>query len=138
MRLESMAKALQEQMESDKYDKFSFLDRLGLLVDREMMNRDNKRLQSRLKKARLHDNASIEDIDFRVPRGLDKELILSLSSCKWIRDHSNFIIMGPTGVGKTYIADALAHQACREGYSAYNICISTMLDELAIAKADGR
>jgi DNA replication protein DnaC len=102
-----------------------------------MINRENKRLQSRLKKARL-DNASIEGIDFRAPRGLDKELILSLSSCRWIRDHNNVIIMGQTGIGKTYIASALANQACRDGYSAYKIRISTMLDELAISKADGR
>jgi DNA replication protein DnaC len=138
LRLEGMAKALQEQLESAKYDDLSFQDRLGLLIDREMTSRDNKRLQLRLKKAKLRYNASVEDIDFRITRGLDKQLVLTLSSCRWIRDHHNCIIIGPTGVGKSYIACALANKACREGYDAQYVRISKLFEEFVIAKADGR
>ena len=89
---------------------------VGLLVDRELTDRDDKRLSSRLRQARLKHNACIEDIDYRSPRGLDKALILQLSSGQWLRDGLNLIIGGPTGVGKTWLACTLAHQACRAGY----------------------
>jgi DNA replication protein DnaC len=138
LRMEGMAKALQEQLESNKYDELSFQDRLGLLIDRETTSRENKRLQVRLKKAKLRYPATIEDIDFRIPRGLDKQLVLTLSSCRWIRDHHNCIIIGPTGVGKSYLACALVNQACREGYDAQYIRIAKLFEEFAIAKADGR
>jgi DNA replication protein DnaC len=98
-------------------DSLSFEERLGLLVDRELTERDDKRLSSRLRQARLKHNACLEDIDYRSPRGLDKALILQLSGGQWLRDGLNLIISGPTGVGKTWLACALAHQACREGYS---------------------
>jgi DNA replication protein DnaC len=138
LRLDGMARALQEQMESSQYDALTFLDRLGLMIDREIACRDNKRLQTRLKKAHLRYNATIEDIDFRVSRGLDKQVILSLSNCQWIRDRQNCIIIGPTGVGKTYLANALANRACRDGYTAQYARISVLVDDLMIARADGR
>ncbi len=138
LRLEGMARALREQMESNRYDSLSFLDRLGLMIDQETSSRDSKRLQTRLKKARLRYNATIEDIDFRIPRGLDQQLVLTLSNCKWIRDHTNCIIIGPTGVGKTYNACALANKACREGCDAYYVRISSLFEDLAVARADGR
>ena len=78
--------------------------------------RDNRRLESRLRGAKLRLTATIEDIDYRHPRNLDKTVMLSLASCRWIREHQNCFITGPTGVGKSYIACALAHKACREGY----------------------
>lgn len=138
LRLDGMARALQEQMESSQYESLTFLDRLGLMIDREIACRDNKRLQSRLKKARLRYNATIEDIDFRASRGLDRQMILFMSSCKWIRERQNCIIIGPTGVGKTYLANALANQACRDGYSAQYARISVLVEDLTIARADGR
>lgn len=138
LRLEGMARALREQMESTQYDSLSFLDRLSLMIDREMTSRDSKRLQSRLKKARLRYNATIEDIDFGIPRGLEKQQVLALASCRWIQDHNNCIIIGPTGVGKTYLACALANKACREGHDALYIRISNLFEDLAVARADGR
>lgn len=115
LRLTGMLKALAEQLKTPDIDSLSFVERLGLLVDRELTERDDKRLSSRLRQARLKHNACLEDIDYRSPRGLDKALILQLSSGQWLRDGLNLIINGPTGVGKTWLACALAHQACREG-----------------------
>jgi DNA replication protein DnaC len=138
LRLFGMSKALEEQRNSDPYDPLSFEDRLGLLVDREMTQRDNHRLEIRLRKAKLRLTAIIEDIDYRHPRGLDKTAMLSLASCRWIREHHNCLITGPTGVGKSYIACALAHKACREGYRAFYVRAPTLFEDLTIAKADGR
>ena len=116
LRLHGMLKALNEQLKTPDIDSLSFEERLGLLVDRELTERDDKRLSSRLRQARLKHNACIEDIDYRSPRGLDKALILQLSGGQWLRDGLNLIIGGPTGVGKTWLACTLAHQACRAGY----------------------
>jgi DNA replication protein DnaC len=138
LRLNGMARALQEQMESSQYDALSFLDRLCLMIDREIAYRDNKRLQTRLKKARLRYNATIEDIDYRASRGLDKQMILFLANCQWIRERQNCIIIGPTGVGKTYLANALANRACRDGYTAQYARMSSLFEDLTIARADGR
>lgn len=118
LRLSGMAKALEEQNGSTEYEALTFAERLGLLVDREAAERDSNRLQIRLKQAKLRHTATIEDIDFRQPRGLDKSLLLALASCKWIRERQNVIVTGPTGVGKSYLACALAHKACREGFRA--------------------
>jgi DNA replication protein DnaC len=116
----------------------SFEDRFALLVDREATERENSRLQGRLKMAKLRLTATIEDIDYRHPRGLDKALVLSLASCQWIRAHHNCIVIGPTGVGKSYLACALAHKACREGYKTRYIRAPRLFEEFAVAKADGR
>ena len=138
LRLLGMAKALQEQAEMPQCDALSFEDRFALLVDREATERDNSRLQGRLKMAKLRLTATIEDIDYRHPRGLDKALVLSLASCQWIRAHHNCIVIGPTGVGKSYLACALAHKACREGYKTRYIRAPRLFEEFAVAKADGR
>lgn len=138
MRFTGMARALEEQMEMAEIDSLSFEERLGLLIDREMTERENRRLTSRLKKAKLRQNAAIEDIDYRHPRGLDRALMAKLSSCQWISQHLNVLITGPTGCGKTYIACALAHKACREGYAAHYTRLPRLLQELHIAKGDGR
>jgi DNA replication protein DnaC len=133
-----MLKALQEQMSMTEGESLSFEERLGLLVDREVIERDNRRLTTRLKKARLRQNASVEDIDYRHRRGLERLLILSLAGCQWIQKHLNAIITGPTGVGKTYLARALGQKACREGYSVIYWRLPRLLGELTIAKGDGR
>ncbi|HDL53498.1 MAG TPA: AAA family ATPase, partial [Proteobacteria bacterium] len=138
LKLNGMAKALEEQLNMTDIDDLSFEERLGLLVDREADERENKRLTARLKKARLRQTNCVEDVDFRTPRGMDKNLILSLAGCQWVGKAQNVIITGPTGVGKTYLACALAHKACLEGYSALYRRMTRMFDELNIAKADGR
>jgi DNA replication protein DnaC len=138
LRLNAMALTLEEQMQMDDIESLSFEERLGLLVDREATDRENRRLKTRLIKARLRQNASIEDIDFRHPRGLDKSLMLKLSSCDWIKDSNNLLITGPTGTGKTFLACALAQKACREGYTVQYVRIPRIFQELHIAKGDGR
>jgi len=138
LRLSGMALTLEEQMQMPDIESLSFEERLGLMVDREASYRENRRLKTRLRKAKLKQNACIEDIDFRHPRGLDKSLMAKLFSCDWIRDANNLIITGPTGTGKTYIACALAQKACREGYTAQYIRVPRIFHELHIAKGDGR
>ena len=118
LKLTGMARALQEQMHMPEIDSLSFEERLGLLVDRELTERENRRLKDRLTKAKLRQNAAIEDIDYRHSRGLDRALFTRLAAVTWISKHQNVLIIGPTGCGKTFLACALAHKACREGYSA--------------------
>ena len=138
LRLNAMARVLEEQMQMPEIESLSFEERLGLLVDRAASDRENRRLTTRLKKARLRQNACIEDIDFRHPRGLDKALMIKLFSCDWIKDSNNCFITGPTGTGKTFLACALAQKACREGYTVQYIRIPRIFQELHIAKGDGR
>jgi DNA replication protein DnaC len=138
LRLTGMLKALQEQQNTQDIESLSFAERLGLLLDREMTERQSKRLQTRLKKAKLRHQAAVEDIDYRHPRGLDKSQVLRLSDCQWIKDHQNLIITGPTGIGKTWLACAFAHKACREGFSALYTRLPRLLQDLAIARGDGR
>ena len=137
LRFTGMAKALMEQIALPDIEDLSFEERLGLLIDREMTEREDRRLKTRLRQARLKQNACIEDTDYRQPRGLDKSLILDLAQCQWIKKQLNLLITGPTGVGKTWIACALAQKACREGYSARYLRLPRLLQELPIAKGDG-
>ena len=138
LRLTGMLKALQEQQYTREIESLGFEERLGLLLDREMTERQSKRLQTRLKKAKLRHHAAVEDIDYRHPRGLDRSLVLKLSDCQWIKEHQNLIITGPTGIGKTWLACAFAHKACREGFSALYTRLPRLLQDLAIARGDGR
>ena len=118
MRLTGMLKALIEQAAIPDIEALSFEERLGLLIDREMTEREDRRLKTRLRQAKLKQNACVEEIDYRHPRGLDKSLMRDLIQCQWIKRHLNLLITGPTGVGKTWIGCALAQKACREGYTA--------------------
>ena len=138
LRLHGMIKALSEQHATPDINDVSFDERLGLMVDRELTEREDIRLSTRLKAARLRDNACLEDIDYRSPRGLDKALILQLGSGQWLRDGLNLIIGGPTGVGKTWLACALAHKACRDGYSVRYLRLPRLMEELGLAHGDGR
>lgn len=138
LRLTAMGKALEEHFLMPELEALSFEERLGLLVDREFTERDNRRLQTRLRKAKLRQQAAIEDIDYRYPRGLDKALMSSLATCQWVKDHHHVLLTGPTGVGKTWLACALAHKACRQGYSAHYLRLPRLWQELPIAKGDGR
>ena len=138
LKLTGMAAALADQSVTPDITELSFEERLGLLVDREMTERENRRMTSRLRRAKLTHTAILEDIDYRNSRGLDKGLIQSLSACQWVKEHLNVLITGPTGVGKTWLACALAHKACREGYTAHYVRLTRFLRELTIAKGDGQ
>jgi DNA replication protein DnaC len=138
LRFFGMLKALQEQMQMPDIGELGFEERLGLLLDREMTERENRRLKTRLRKAKLRQNACVEDVDFRHPRKLDKSLFMNLAGCRWLKEHNNVLVIGPTGVGKTYLACALAQKACREGYGVFYFRLPRLLHELSIAKADGR
>jgi len=138
LRFYGMLNALEEHMQMPDIDKLVFEERLGLLLDREMTVREDRRLKTRLRKAKLRQNASVEDVDFRHPRKLDKTLFMGLADCRWPKEHNNVLLIGSTGVGKTYLACALAQKACREGYSALYFRLPRLLHELSIAKADGR
>jgi DNA replication protein DnaC len=137
LKLTGMVAALIDQMAMPDIDDLAFEERLGLLVDREITERENRRLTNRLRRAKLRHNAALEDIDYQNPRGLDKSLIQSLAACQWAKEHLNILITGPTGVGKTWLACALAQKACREGYTAQYVRLTRLLRELMIAKGDG-
>jgi len=138
LRFFGMLSALEDQMKMPDIEKLSFDERFGLLIDREMIDRQNRRLKTRLRKAKLRQNACLEDMDFRHPRGLDKSVIMQLASGQWIKEANNLLIVGPTGVGKTYLACALAHKACQLDYSALYFRLPRLLQQLDIAKGDGR
>jgi DNA replication protein DnaC len=135
--LQGMLKGLDQQLSSADYHALSFDERLGLLIDAEASYRDSKLLSSRLKTAKLRHQACIENLNFRKPRGLDKAAMLQLSSCQWVREHRNVLVTGPTGVGKTYVACALAHKACQQGFKALYERAPRLLNSLAVARADG-
>jgi DNA replication protein DnaC len=137
MRLLGMARGLEEQLKGD-FDKLAFDERIGMLVDREWTDRESRRLTRRLQQAKLRDKtATIEDIDYRHPRGLDRSVIQRLSTSQWVDKHQNIIITGPTGCGKTYLACALAQKACRDGHTAIYRRVPRLLHEIGMAKADG-
>jgi len=136
--LAGMAKALEEQRRQPDVAALSFEERLGLLVDREAIDRENKRLVSRLKFAGLRQNAVVEDIDMKAARGLDKALFAKLVAGDWIAQKQNLIVIGKTGLGKSWIACALAHKACRDDRSVLYHRVPRLFDALALARGDGR
>lgn len=138
MKLTGMAEGLEEQQRLKTYHQLAFEERLGHLVDKERELRENKKITSRLSRAKLKQQACIEDINYSHPRGLDRTLIRKLSNCTWIKEHHNLVITGLTGVGKSYIACALAHKACLDGYTALYYRAPRLFTELETAKADGR
>lgn len=137
MRLRGMAAALRDQLEMRGIDDMSFIDRLGLMVDHEEAVRRDRRLARRLKTAQLRIQATMANLDYRASRGLDKRVMLQLATCQWIRRQQNVIITGPTGVGKSYLACALAHKACLENFKVQYTRLSRLLDSLQIAREDG-
>lgn len=138
LRFRGMARALRDQLAQPDMERLSFTERLGLLLDREISDRASRSLTARLRRAKLHQNACMEEIDYRTARGLDQQQLLQLASCDWIRRHLNVIITGPTGTGKSFLACALAHKACLEGYRVRYHQLSRLLEELSVARADGR
>ena len=138
MRLNGMHKALQGQLENPESEAMSFEERLGLMLDREITERENRRLQSLLRKAKLHQSSAlIEDLDKRAPRKLDHRLMGQLSSMQWCRERLNLIVTGPTGIGKSLIGCALGNKACREGLSTRYFRLSRLFQALQLARADG-
>lgn len=138
MKFTGMLKGYLEQCQDPECDALSFEERFGLLVDREAVERDSRRMAARLRNAKLRLAAAVEDIDYRHPRGLDKRVITALASGDWIRRRHNCILTGPTGAGKTYIACALGNKACREGYTVLYHRAPRLFQDIARAKGDGR
>jgi DNA replication protein DnaC len=138
MRLRGMAEAFRQQQESADLQRLSFEERLGLLIDRQWNWRENRALERRLRNGRLQGPACIEDIDYRTSRGLDRQFVRSLTQeSAWVREHQALFLLGPTGIGKTWLARAFAQKACRDGYTALFLKASELFRNLATARADG-
>lgn len=137
LHLRGMAEAYETQLHDPQVHALSFDERLGLLADQEWSRRQSRRLARRLQDAKLPLAATIEDIDYATPRGLDRALIRTLADGRWLHEHQSTLITGPAGVGKTYLASALGNAACRQGGTARYYRVSRLLAELGIAKADG-
>ncbi len=139
LKLDGMADAFSELQEQDQADDLGHAEWLALLLDREAANRSTKRVNTRLRTARLrHVGASIEDVDYRTPRKLDKTLFQQLGTCKWIKDHRCLLITGPGGIGKTWLGCALGQKACRHDYTVLYKRMPRLFAELELAHGDGR
>jgi DNA replication protein DnaC len=138
LRLQGMAEAFRAQPQQAGITDLSFEERFALLVDQQWNWRQNRALARRLAKAKLHHRASVEDIDFRSPRGLDRTLVRSLTQdSAWVREHQNIFLIGPTGIGKSFLACALAEKACRDGFTAIYTRATQLFRDLILARADG-
>ena len=138
LRLVGMAEAFRAQAEQPDLTQLSFEERFALLVDQQWNWKQNRALARRLAHAKLRHRASVEDIDFRSPRGLDRALVRSLAQdSAWVRQHQNLFLIGPTGVGKSFLACALAEKACRDGFTAWYTRASQLFRDLVLARADG-
>ncbi|HUA83748.1 MAG TPA: IS21-like element helper ATPase IstB [Bryobacteraceae bacterium] len=138
MRLNGMADAFRQQLEQPGLGSLSFEERFGLLVDRQWDWKENRALARRLRNSRLRTTASVEDINYQKPRGLDRALMRSLAAeSEWVKQHLNILLTGATGLGKSWLAAALAHKACRDGYTVYHARAAQLFRELALAHADG-
>ena len=135
--LATMADAFIEMQNAPDAAELTREDWLGLLVDREATSRENKRLARRLREARLRQSAVVEDVDLHAPRGLDRSLFHKLATCEWIRDHHHLVVVGPTGIGKSWLACALGHKACREGFSVLYKRATRLFSDLAQARGEG-
>jgi len=138
MKLTAMASAFAKQMQTPDMAQLCFEERFALLVDYQMNDLENRRMCNRLKNAKLRLSACLEDLDFKQARGLDRSTIMSLGLNQWVTNHHNILVTGPTGVGKSYLACALAQKACRDGHSALYQRIPRLLPEIAVARLDGR
>jgi DNA replication protein DnaC len=137
LKLNGMANALEHQQAQPEFHSLSFEERIGLIVDRESMDRHNRKTTDLLRKAKLRQLACIEDINYNSARGIDKSRMASLINCDFIRHHHNVLITGPTGCGKSWMACALGHHATRQGFTVRYLRVPRMLEELRIAHADG-
>src|SRR6476469_1858779 len=137
MKLHGMAEAFQEQIEIPDSSQLSFEERLGLLVDRQWTWKEARALTRRLQLARFKERGVVEDINYQHPRGLDRKLIRTLATSDWVRLHHNLLLVGPTGIGKSWLSCALAHKACRDGFSVLHQRTSELFRDLAVAHVDG-
>lgn len=137
MKLYGMADAFKEQIDTAGSSQLTFEERFGLLVDRQWTWKEGRALTRRLQLAKFKEHGVIEDINYQHPRGLDRKLMRTLATSEWVRLHHNILFTGPTGIGKTWLACALAHKACRDGFSAIHKRISELFRDLAVARADG-
>ena len=137
MKLSGMAEALKQQLGSSEHVQLSFDDRVGLLVDAEWTTREQRKLTKRLRSAKLRYAASLEDIDFKHPRALDRQQVLSLGTCAFVEHRHNLLVLGPTGIGKSYLACAFVERACRRGYKAAYVRLPRLLQQIAVARGDG-
>lgn len=137
MKLHGLAQALEEQTHNPDTAALSFEERLAMLIDAQWLWRENRALASRLRTARLKQQGSIEDINFRLPRQLDRSVIRSLAGCDWVRERNNVVITGGSGIGKTFLCCALLEKACREGFSALYFPTEKFFRSLSVAYADG-
>lgn len=135
LKLHTLAKSLREMLNMPPDKQLSFEDKLGLLVDREWAERENRRVARRVKEARLSVRAAPEEILCDAARGLDRAVLRDLTNCQWVRSHHNLVILGPTGVGKSFLANALAQSAIRQGFRALFMRVPRLLEQLAIARA---
>jgi len=137
LKLRGMITALQEWLDNPKRQQMKPTDLVAMLADAEWLHRENRKLTTRLRQARLRHSACIEDIDYRHPRGLKKPLLQELASSRWVAHHQSVILTGKTGTGKSYLACALGQKACRDGFGVIYKRASRLFDELAQARADG-
>jgi DNA replication protein DnaC len=138
MKLSAMAEAFEHQLGSGEHAKLSFEERLGFLVDCEWTAREQRKLTRRLRAAKpRYTSASLEDVDFKHPRGLNRQQVLSLGSCSWVQDRHNLLITGPTGIGKSFLACAFVQRACRRGFTARYIRMPRLLHDVAVGRGDG-
>ena len=138
MKLHGMAEGMREQLMNFSYSDLSFEERIALLVDKEKLSRENRQLKILAAQAHFrHPSACFEDIDFRTRRGMTKDGLFRLCQNEWIRSHHNLILIGPTGVGKTYLACALGNSAIRQGISALYLRMPRLAQEMKVARADG-
>jgi len=138
MKLSAMAEAFEQQLGSGEHAKLSFEERIGLLVDCEWTAREQRKLTRRLRAAKpRYKSASLENVDFKHPRGLNRQQVLSLGSCSWIQDQHNLLITGPTGIGKSFLACAFVERACRRGFTARYVRMPRLLHEIAVGRGDG-
>lgn len=131
LRLHGMAAGLEQLLRIPNHQTLSFEERLSVMIQHEVTERDSKRLSQRLRWARLPQQASLEDFDARVPRGIDPKVIQMLATFSWIKEKLNLLIVGPCGVGKSFIASALAHAACRADFSVRSYRLPRLIEELA-------
>jgi len=137
MKLFGMVESFETQLSSSEYAELSFEERVGLMVDTEWTAREQRKLTRRLRGAKLKYPASLENVNFRAPRGLNRQQVLSLGSCGWIAEHHNVLISGPTGIGKSFLACAFVERACRRGFTGYYVRAPRLIHELAVARGDG-
>lgn len=137
LKLYGMANGFRTQLETTDAQQLSFEERFALLVDEQYTWRENRALERRLRNAKLKQKATLEDINYQHPRGLDRARLRTLVSSEWVRQKQNILLLGPTGIGKSWIGCALAQKACRDGFTALNKRSSELFRELAIAHADG-